>query len=135
PAPSRPMAVTRAAHTRWVRKAAADSVSPSTGLRPSRLPAGTIICPPAPSTIPTAVPGVPCSSRSSVTIGTRSTAPSFPIAASGGSGGALSGDGGQVWLYLRSKVAAAAARQIGVHLLRQAMTVSAELDLVESHRW
>src|SRR5207302_6340584 len=45
-----------------------------------------------------------------------------------------SGDGGHVWLFFRGKVAAAAARRIGVHLLRQAMTVRAELDLASYDR-
>ena len=45
-----------------------------------------------------------------------------------------SGDGGHVWVFFDGPVAAAAARRIGVHLLREAMTVRAELDLVSYDR-
>jgi hypothetical protein len=45
-----------------------------------------------------------------------------------------SGDGGHVWVFFEGPVAAAAARRIGVHLLREAMTVRAELDLVSYDR-
>ncbi len=40
-----------------------------------------------------------------------------------------SGDGGHVWMFFADSVPAAAARRVGVHLLREAMTVRAELDL------
>jgi hypothetical protein len=45
-----------------------------------------------------------------------------------------SGDGGHVWVFFAGSVAAACARRIGVHLLREAMTVRAELDLVSYDR-
>jgi hypothetical protein len=40
-----------------------------------------------------------------------------------------SGDGGHVWMFFAGPVPAASARRIGVGLLREAMTVRAELDL------
>ncbi len=45
-----------------------------------------------------------------------------------------SGDGGHVWMFFTGPVPAASARRIGVHLLREAMTVRAELDLVSYDR-
>lgn len=45
-----------------------------------------------------------------------------------------SGDGGHVWVFFAGRVAAASARRIGVHLLREAMTVRAELDLASYDR-
>ena len=45
-----------------------------------------------------------------------------------------SGDGGHVWMFFAEVVPAASARRIGVHLLREAMTVRAELDLVSYDR-
>ena len=45
-----------------------------------------------------------------------------------------SGDGGHVWMFFTGAVPAAQARRIGVHLLREAMTVRAELDLVSYDR-
>ncbi|MGH8991543.1 MAG: TOTE conflict system archaeo-eukaryotic primase domain-containing protein, partial [Acidimicrobiia bacterium] len=45
-----------------------------------------------------------------------------------------SGDGGHVWVFFSGQVPAASARRIGVHLLREAMTVRAELDLVSYDR-
>ena len=45
-----------------------------------------------------------------------------------------SGDGGHVWVFFAGQVPAAQARRIGVHLLREAMTVRAELDLVSYDR-
>src|SRR6266508_4510457 len=45
-----------------------------------------------------------------------------------------SGDGGHVWMFFSAPVPASAARRIGVHLLREAMTVRAELDLVSYDR-
>ncbi len=45
-----------------------------------------------------------------------------------------SGDGGHVWVFFDGPVPASAARRIGVHLLREAMTVRAELDLVSYDR-
>lgn len=45
-----------------------------------------------------------------------------------------SGDGGHVWMFFTGAVPAASARRIGVHLLREAMTVRAELDLVSYDR-
>jgi superfamily II DNA or RNA helicase len=45
-----------------------------------------------------------------------------------------SGDGGHVWVFFAGAVTAACARRIGVHLLREAMTVRAELDLVSYDR-
>jgi len=45
-----------------------------------------------------------------------------------------SGDGGHVWVFFAGQVPATQARRIGVHLLREAMTVRAELDLVSYDR-
>ncbi|MHB8463526.1 MAG: TOTE conflict system archaeo-eukaryotic primase domain-containing protein [Acidimicrobiales bacterium] len=45
-----------------------------------------------------------------------------------------SSDGAHVWVFFAGKVPAASARRIGVHLLREAMTVRAELDLVSYDR-
>jgi len=45
-----------------------------------------------------------------------------------------SGDGGHVWIFFDDNVPAASARRIGVHLLREAMTMRAELDLVSYDR-
>jgi superfamily II DNA or RNA helicase len=45
-----------------------------------------------------------------------------------------SGDGGHVWVFFAGPVPAASARRIGVHLLREAMTVRAELDLASYDR-
>lgn len=45
-----------------------------------------------------------------------------------------SGDGAHVWVFFSGPVPAASARRIGVHLLREAMTVRAELDLVSYDR-
>jgi superfamily II DNA or RNA helicase len=45
-----------------------------------------------------------------------------------------SGDGAHVWVFFAGVVAATAARRIGVHLLREAMTVRAELDLASYDR-
>ena len=45
-----------------------------------------------------------------------------------------SGDGGHVWMFFAGPVPAASARRIGIHLLREAMTVRAELDLVSYDR-
>ncbi len=45
-----------------------------------------------------------------------------------------SGDGGHVWVFFTGSVPAASARRIGVHLLREAMTIRAELDLVSYDR-
>lgn len=45
-----------------------------------------------------------------------------------------SGNGGHVWTFFADPVPAAAARWIGVHLLREAMTVRAELDLASYDR-
>jgi superfamily II DNA or RNA helicase len=45
-----------------------------------------------------------------------------------------SGDGAHVWIFFSAAVPAASARRIGVHLLREAMTVRAELDLVSYDR-
>jgi superfamily II DNA or RNA helicase len=45
-----------------------------------------------------------------------------------------SGDGAHVWIFFVGAVPAASARRIGVHLLREAMTVRAELDLVSYDR-
>ncbi len=45
-----------------------------------------------------------------------------------------SGDGAHVWVFFSGPVRAASARRIGVHLLREAMTVRAELDLVSYDR-
>ncbi|MGH9010477.1 MAG: TOTE conflict system archaeo-eukaryotic primase domain-containing protein [Acidimicrobiia bacterium] len=45
-----------------------------------------------------------------------------------------SGDGGHVWVFFSGPVPATSARRIGVHLLREAMTVRAELDLASYDR-
>jgi superfamily II DNA or RNA helicase len=45
-----------------------------------------------------------------------------------------SGDGGHVWTFFTGAVPAAVARRIGVHLLREAMTMRAELDLASYDR-
>ena len=45
-----------------------------------------------------------------------------------------SGEGGHVWIFFDDNVPAASARRIGVHLLREAMTMRAELDLVSYDR-
>jgi len=45
-----------------------------------------------------------------------------------------SGDGGHVWVLFTGAVPAVSARRIGVHLLREAMTVRAELDLASYDR-
>jgi hypothetical protein len=45
-----------------------------------------------------------------------------------------SGDGGHVWIFFDGNVPAASARRIGVHLLREAMTMRAELDLISYDR-
>jgi superfamily II DNA or RNA helicase len=45
-----------------------------------------------------------------------------------------SGDGGHVWIFFDGDVPAASARRIGVHLLRDAMTMRAELDLISYDR-
>ena len=45
-----------------------------------------------------------------------------------------SGDGAHVWVFFSGPVRAASARRIGVHLLREAMTMRAELDLVSYDR-
>lgn len=45
-----------------------------------------------------------------------------------------SGDGGHVWMFFEQPVPAASARRIGVHLLRDAMTVRAEIDLASYDR-
>ncbi len=45
-----------------------------------------------------------------------------------------SGDGGHVWIFFADHVAASAARRLGVHLIREAMTVRAELDLASYDR-
>lgn len=62
----------------------------------------------------------------------------FDAARAAGLGAALelsrSGDGGHVWVFFAGPVAAASARRIGVHLLREAMTVRAELDLASYDR-
>lgn len=60
------------------------------------------------------------------------------VARAAGVPGALersrSGDGGHVWVFFAGLVPAASARRTGVHLLREAMTVRAELDLVSYDR-
>jgi hypothetical protein len=62
----------------------------------------------------------------------------YDAATAGGIPAALersrSGDGGHVWVFFAGTVPAASARRIGVHLLREAMTVRAELDLVSYDR-
>ncbi len=45
-----------------------------------------------------------------------------------------SGDGGHVWIFFADHVAASSARRLGVHLIREAMTVRAELDLASYDR-
>jgi superfamily II DNA or RNA helicase len=45
-----------------------------------------------------------------------------------------SGDGAHVWTFFTGAVPAASARRIGMHVLREAMTVRAELDLVSYDR-
>jgi len=45
-----------------------------------------------------------------------------------------SGDGGHVWVFFTGKVSAASARRIGVHLVREAMTVREEIDLASYDR-
>jgi superfamily II DNA or RNA helicase len=45
-----------------------------------------------------------------------------------------SGEGAHVWVFFAGPVPAASARRIGVHLLREAMTVRAELDLASYDR-
>jgi len=45
-----------------------------------------------------------------------------------------SGDGAHVWTFFRDQVPASAARRIGAYLLREAMTVRAELDLASYDR-
>ncbi len=45
-----------------------------------------------------------------------------------------SGDGGHVWVLFAGSVPATSARRIGVHLLREAMTVRGEIDLASYDR-
>lgn len=45
-----------------------------------------------------------------------------------------SGDGGHVWVFFAGPIAAATARRLGVYLIREAMTVRAELDLASYDR-
>ena len=45
-----------------------------------------------------------------------------------------SGDGAHVWAVFSRPVSASVARQIGAHLLREAMTIRAELDLASYDR-
>lgn len=45
-----------------------------------------------------------------------------------------SGEGGHVWIFFADRVPASTARRIGVYLVREAMTVRAELDLVSYDR-
>jgi hypothetical protein len=45
-----------------------------------------------------------------------------------------SGDGAHVWIFFAGAVSASAARRIGAHLLREAMTIRAELDLASYDR-
>jgi hypothetical protein len=45
-----------------------------------------------------------------------------------------SGDGAHVWTFFSGPIPAASARRIGVHLLREAMTVRAEIDLASYDR-
>ncbi|MGH9060039.1 MAG: TOTE conflict system archaeo-eukaryotic primase domain-containing protein, partial [Acidimicrobiales bacterium] len=45
-----------------------------------------------------------------------------------------SGDGGHVWVFFKDRVPASSARRIGAYLVREAMTVRAELDLVSYDR-
>src|SRR5215217_8316840 len=81
-APASTTAITPAAKTGLVSDAAANTVSSSTGPRPSpRLPAVTTCGTPSPSRSPTAAPGTSCWSSSPATTPSRSTAPSSPVAA------------------------------------------------------
>jgi superfamily II DNA or RNA helicase len=45
-----------------------------------------------------------------------------------------SGDGGHVWIFFSGPIPASSARRLGVHLLREAMTVRAEIDLASYDR-
>jgi len=45
-----------------------------------------------------------------------------------------SGDGAHVWMFFSAPVQASAARRVGAYLLREAMTVRAELDLASYDR-
>src|ERR1019366_9030251 len=45
-----------------------------------------------------------------------------------------SGDGGHVWIFFSDRVPASSARRIGAYLVREAMTVRGELDLVSYDR-
>jgi len=45
-----------------------------------------------------------------------------------------SGDGGHVWIFFAGPVPASSARRLGVHLLREAMAVRAEIDLASYDR-
>ena len=45
-----------------------------------------------------------------------------------------SGDGAHVWMFFRGPLAASAARRVGAYLLREAMTVRAEIDLASYDR-
>jgi hypothetical protein len=45
-----------------------------------------------------------------------------------------SGDGAHVWIPFAGRVPASVARRIGAHLLREAMTIRAELDLASYDR-
>lgn len=45
-----------------------------------------------------------------------------------------SGDGAHVWIFFDTTVPAASARLLGVHLIREAMTVRAEIDLASYDR-
>jgi len=45
-----------------------------------------------------------------------------------------SGDGAHVWAFFSGPVAASLARQVGAHLLREAMTIRSELDLASYDR-
>ena len=45
-----------------------------------------------------------------------------------------SGDGAHVWMFFSGPVAASAARRVGAYLLREAMTVRAEIDLASYDR-
>jgi hypothetical protein len=45
-----------------------------------------------------------------------------------------SGDGGHVWVFFAGPVSASSARRLGVHLIRKAMTVRAEIDLASYDR-
>ena len=45
-----------------------------------------------------------------------------------------SGDGAHVWAFFSGPVPASVARQVGAHLLREAMTIRAELDLASYDR-